>query len=38
MVKIIAEEPVMSDYKKSLYSFNADEGILIPGWDLVGRI
>ena len=36
MVKIIAEEPAMSGYKESLYSFNADEGILIPGWDLVG--
>ena len=35
MVKIIADEPAMSDYKKNLYSFNEDEGILIPGWNLI---
>lgn len=35
MVKIIADEPTMSDYKKNLYSFNSDEGILIPGWNLI---
>ena len=37
MVRIIAEEPVMSEYKENLYSFNVEnEGISIPGWDLVG--
>ena len=36
MVRGIAEEPVMSEYK-DLYSFNVEnEGISIPGWDLVG--
>ena len=35
MVKIISEEPAMSDYKKNLYSFNTDEGISIPGWNLL---
>ena len=37
MVRIIAEEPVMSEYKENLYSFSVEnEGISIPGWDLVG--
>ena len=37
MVRIIAEEPVMSQYKENLYSFSVEnEGISIPGWDLVG--
>ena len=37
MVRIIAEEPAMSEYKKNLYSFNAEnEGISIPGWYLAG--
>lgn len=37
MVRIIAEEPVMSEYKENLYSFGGEnEGISIPGWDLVG--
>ena len=36
MVKIIAEEPIMSEYKENLYSFALDDGISIPGWRLVG--
>ena len=36
MVKIIGEEPIMSEYKENLYSFALDDGISIPGWRLVG--
>ena len=34
MVKVVADEPGMSQYKENLYSFNEDEGIMIPGWEL----
>jgi hypothetical protein len=36
MVEIVPDEPGMSEYKETLYSFgDQEEGIIIPGWDLV---
>ena len=35
MVEIIPDEPAMSEYKETLYSFgDQEDGIIIPGWDV----
>ena len=34
--EIVPDEPAMTDYKETLYSFgDQEDGITIPGWDLI---
>ena len=34
MISLEAAEPAMSDYKNSLYNYEGEDGIIIPGWNL----
>jgi len=35
MVSLEPAEPAMSSYKNSLYNFEGEDGIVIPGWELI---
>ena len=34
MISLEADEPAMSEYKNSLYNYEGEDGIIIPGWNL----